>query len=114
MTSLSYDKLIERLVELVLAQSNEESDASISSSDNEEEMNGNQQQQHRRTNRGPRQQQQIVEATPVFDELIEAVLKRSFMKHLKGQAREHCQMGHKLELPIGRDFMRDANEKKTW
>ena len=56
-------------------------------------------------------QQSQVEARPVINEVIKAVMKRSFMKHLKGEAREHCQMGHKLELSIGRDFMRDLNEK---
>ena len=34
------------------------------------------------------------------------------MKHLKGEAREHCQIGHKLEKPIGINFMREVNEKK--
>ena len=35
------------------------------------------------------------------------------MKHLKGNLREHCQMGHKLELPIGINFMKDVNEQNA-
>lgn len=47
----------------------------------------------------------------IRQEIIKAVLERSFMKPLKGPSREYCQMGHKLELPIGSDWMRDVNEK---
>ena len=77
---------------------------------------GNPQQHQTRHPSSPPQQRehtnQVVAPPAVIDEVIQAVLKKSFMKHLKGQAREHCQMGHKLELPIGENFMRDVNENK--
>ena len=46
----------------------------------------------------------------VTQDIIKAHLVKSFMKTLKGQAREHCQMGHKLELPIGKAWMSDWNK----
>ena len=69
---------------------------------------GNPQQHQTRHPSSPPQQRehtnQVVAPPAVIDEVIQAVLKKSFMKHLKGQAREHCQMGHKLELPIGENM----------
>ena len=42
------------------------------------------------------------------------MLEKSFMKPLKGGgAREHCRIGHKLELPIAKDWMCDVNEKNV-
>ena len=35
------------------------------------------------------------------------------MRHLKGNAREYCTLGHKLELPIGLDFIKDVNGRKN-
>ena len=34
------------------------------------------------------------------DEAVRAILEKSFLPHQKGQAREHCSLGHRLELPI--------------
>ena len=51
------------------------------------------------------------ESSRIRGEIIQKLLEKSFMKHLKGAAREHCQMGHKLELPIGKSWMKDVNEK---
>ena len=50
----------------------------------------------------------------IAEEVIKAMLERSFMKPLKGNMREHCQLGHKLELPIARDWMTDLNEKSLF
>ena len=35
---------------------------------------------------------------------IKAVLEKSFLPHQKGDKREHCSMGHRLEQPILRKF----------
>ena len=55
-------------------------------------------------------------ANPVTirQEVIKAMLERSFMRPLKGKSRDYCKMGHKLELPIGIDWMKDVNEKKIF
>ena len=45
------------------------------------------------------------------EEIMKALLERSFMRPLKGIAKEHCAMGHKLELPIAIDWMNDVHEK---
>ena len=34
------------------------------------------------------------------DEAARAILQKSFLPHQKGKAREHCSLGHRLELPI--------------
>ena len=47
----------------------------------------------------------------ISQEIIKAVLERSFMKPLKGAARDYCSMGHKLELPLAKDWMREVNVK---
>ena len=106
-TSLTYDKLIEKLIE---AADEALDDAATDNSDDVEEIeNFGEEGSIGMTNQ--QQQQQQVEAPPIIDDVIKAVLKKSFMKHLKGGARGHCQMGHKLKLPIGKDFMRDLNER---
>ena len=48
------------------------------------------------------------------EEIMKALLERSFMRPLKGIAKEHCAMGHKLELPIAIDWMNDVHEKKLF
>ena len=109
-TTLSYDRLVESLLELVAVNQNNESFEPGSSSDEETSEAGNQ-----TSDRRGRIRVRVTETpapAPVINEVIKAVMKKSFMKHLKGEAREHCQLGHKLELPIGRDFMSDINEKK--
>ena len=35
---------------------------------------------------------------------MKAVLEKSFLPHQKGNKREHCSLGHRLELPILRKF----------
>ena len=61
----------------------------------------------------PPQQQVSHEAQvmTISKEITEALLEKSFMKPLKGQKRDYCQRGHKLELPIGMDWMNDVNKK---
>ena len=44
-------------------------------------------------------------------EIMKAMLAKSFMRPLKGRAKEYCSLGHKLELPVAMSFMRDANKK---
>jgi len=44
--------------------------------------------------------------------IMQTLLVNSFMKPLTSEAREHCKMGHKLELPIGKSWMDDFNNKK--
>ena len=34
-----------------------------------------------------------------------AILAKSFMPHQKGEKREHCSLGHRLEVPILRNFI---------
>ena len=53
-------------------------------------------------------------AVTIKQEIIKAMLVKSFMRPLKGKNKEHCSMGHKLELPIALDWMRDVNEKKLF
>ena len=36
------------------------------------------------------------------------------MKPLKGKGKEHCSMGHSLEIPIAVDWMNDVNEKRLF
>ena len=55
-----------------------------------------------------------VNSNSITQEIIQKLLEKSFMKHLKGAAREHCQMGHKLELPIGNSWMNDVNIKSLF
>ena len=50
----------------------------------------------------------------INQEVVKAVLERSFMKPLKGSNKEHCQMGHKLELPIALDWIKDVNENHAF
>ena len=119
-TSSTYNNLINPLVDLATANQNarnnneEESLGGLSTSPDtvdDQEDAIHEEVSVRRPSEQQEQRRQL-ETPPVTDAIIKAVLKKSFMKHLKGQARDHCQMGHKLELPIAKDFMSDVNEKK--
>ena len=48
----------------------------------------------------------------ITQEIVKALLEKSCMKHLKGASRDHCAMGHKLELPIALDWVNDIYKKK--
>ena len=50
----------------------------------------------------------------ITQEIIKALLSKSFMKPLKGAIRDYCSMGHKLELPLAKDWMTDVNEKNLF
>lgn len=53
-----------------------------------------------------------IDPSAIINEIIKALLKRSFMAPLKNSTdKEHCNLGHKLELPIGKSFMSLVNEK---
>lgn len=76
------------------------------------EADKNQERQHRGVNNAPTHQTATMQSihendSPIKQEIITAFLKRSFMKPLKGAQREHCRMGHVLELPIGKSWMKD-------
>ena len=97
--SLSIDKLVSRLADVVTVGSQSSGMSTVN-------QEGQEEQQMTASRRGgnlSRNELTIIQA------VTKAVLQRSFMKPLKGAQREHCKMGHKLELPIGNDFMRDLN-----
>ena len=41
----------------------------------------------------------------------EAILKHSHLKHQKGEQREHCSLGHRLEKPIAKAWIREAEKR---
>ncbi len=47
---------------------------------------------------------------PPKDEATRAILERSFLPHQKGKAREHCTLGHRLELPILKNWIELTSE----
>lgn len=106
-TSLSFDNLIKKLVEAIrdYRRSPVENSRLNRNTTNLPSLPSQQQ--------DPRSQNAASDSSvPVINDVIKAVLKKRFMKPQKGEAREqHCQMGHKLELPIGKQFMTDVNEK---
>ena len=42
---------------------------------------------------------------PPREAATQAILEKSFLPHQKGKAREHCSLGHRLELPILRNWI---------
>jgi len=40
-----------------------------------------------------------------------AILEKSFLPHQKGSKREHCSIGHKLEIPIVRRWIEVADDE---
>ena len=42
------------------------------------------------------------------DEATQAVLEKSFLPHRKGQAREHCSLGHQIEIPALQSWIKVA------
>ena len=47
-------------------------------------------------------------------EIIKAVLERSFLPHQKGEKRQHCSLGHRLELPILRKFAENLQTEREY
>jgi len=43
---------------------------------------------------------EVVERLPTEQKMLRSVLMKSFQAHQKGELREHCTLGHKLEQPI--------------
>lgn len=41
----------------------------------------------------------------------EAILKHSYLKHQKGEKREHCSLGHRLEKPIAKAWIQEAEKR---
>ena len=50
----------------------------------------------------------------IKQEVVKAMLEKSFMKALKGANRDYCRMGHVLEFPIGIEWMKEVNDKKMF
>ena len=44
------------------------------------------------------------------DATIKAILQKSFLPHQKGEKREHCSMGHRLEVPILKSWIQIIKE----
>ena len=42
------------------------------------------------------------------DAAAKAILEKSFLPHQKGQKREHCSLGHRLEIPILKSWIQEA------
>ncbi len=104
-SSLSVEKLASRLVEIVSSANEAVDNDATSEIDNTtaSHIRGDAPAQ---TERLGRNELSIIQA------VTKAILQRSFMKPFKGAQREHCKMGHKLELPIGNTFMKDLNESE--
>ena len=71
-----------------------------------------QEQQVREIRQG--QQQESQQTFTIKQEIIKAQLERAFMKPLDGSKSEECSMGHKLELPIALDWIRDIHERNLF
>lgn len=100
-STLSIDRMIARLSEIVLQHDQDNTSTEVS---NEEGRENAVQNAPTRNN----------DEVSIIQAVTKAILMRSFMKPLKGAQREHCKMGHKLELPIGNDFMKDLNENEMF
>ena len=103
-TTASYDAMIKELIEVVTASS--------SSATNDNNLAGSVAAPSNLPTTAPTNNDQS--AVTIKQEIIKAMLVKSFMRPLKGKNKEHCSMGHKLELPIALDWMRDVNEKKLF
>ena len=86
--------------------------AGASLQDNNRPQQHNQRRETRTTSTSTELDDENEDVMTISKEIVKSILKKSFMKPLKGQARDYCRMGHKLELPIGLDWMKDVNEKK--
>lgn len=104
-SQLTYDAMIEKLVEFFkeLAGPLPDSDSGADQ-DNDEAAAVAQAQDE-----APHPQ-----SASIKQEIIKAQLTRSFMRPLKGVHKEHCEMGHKVELPIALDWIRDVHEKNLF
>ena len=58
-----------------------------------------------RTDHQNRQDAESITATPAKEAAIRAILEKSFLPHQKGKAREYCSLGHKLEIPILKNWV---------
>ena len=121
-STLSFDAIIEKLVSLFMpSPSNQEDDSiddestsSSTSSTNSPSATTSNQTAARATTNSTYLPENHPQAVTIKQEVIKAMLQKSFMRPLKGASKEHCELGHKLELPIGLDWMRDVNEKKLF
>ena len=102
--SLSFDALISKVVE-VTEQRGINTEGRQEGAPNQNEQRGIAQSAGR---------QNVDPLATITQEVVKALLEKSFMKHLKGASRDHCAMGHKLELPIALDWVNDIHEKKLF
>ena len=109
-TGTSVKSIVDKLMEIVVSTSTPATRSREQNDDGGAPQQAAQQQQSQHHQQQPPQAHRP-HTTTIIDDVTMAVMKKSFMKHLKGEAREHCQLGHKLELPIGKDFMNDVNFK---
>ena len=109
-TASTFDELIELLLDAAAQNDVRNDEEELATADMGED-DSNVENRRRASQQHCQGRSQDNPSPPVIDEVITAVMKKSFMRHLKGEARDHCQMGHKLELPIGRDFLNDVNNK---
>ena len=109
-TGTSVKSVVDKLMEIVVSTSTPATRSQEQNDDGGAPQQAAQQQQSQHHQQQPPQAPRP-HTTTIIDDVTMAVMKKSFMKHLKGEAREHCQLGHKLELPIGKDFMNDVNFK---
>lgn len=109
-TGTSVKSIVDKLMEIVVSTSTPATRSQEQNDDGGAPQQAAQQQQSQHHQQQPPQAPRP-HTTTIIDDVTMAVMKKSFMKHLKGEAREHCQLGHKLELPIGKDFMNDVNFK---
>ena len=111
--SISVDKLIMKLIETLHSSSprsrNETTVTRAGGLLAGGDLNDQGEHQQQTTNASNDEQ-----VTAIAKEITKAMLLNSFMKPLKGISREYCRMGHKLELPIGLDWMKDLNNKKLF
>ena len=56
---------------------------------------------------------QTVEQQSYQDAATKAILEKSFLPHQKGKAREHCSMGHRLEIPILDSWIKVATDRQS-
>ena len=52
----------------------------------------------------------VYDETSTESKVIKSILAKSFQPHQKGKLREHCTIGHKLELPILSKFCKELDD----
>lgn len=95
-STLSFDVMVDKLAEAVVSAAGDQAGAEAGNPPP--------------ANNGGATTQEVT----IRQEIIQAMLKRSFMKRLVGDEKDYCEMGHKLELPLGINWMKDVNKKNLF